>query len=166
MVVQKAGIIPGSISGTWQGIATSCHFATFFWLYWDEFGELPTIDIFFRIGNPNTVINHMLPFGRILQKPAQGSVPFTSGSVLIFAENGQAGHSCIALDSRTIAGYNQENWFKTPGKNHGFTTHLNSDIEWQGSNEINRYKKTYKLYMVPEAMAKAVVLNMSLTGTT
>jgi hypothetical protein len=169
MVIQKVGIIPGAIGGVWEGnqsIATACHFATFFWLYWDEFGELPTVDTIIRVGGATNVVNSMIPYGRALEKPAQGSVQFVPGSVLIFVENNQAGHSAIALDQRTIAGYNQENWFTTQGKNHNFSTHLNSDITWKNKNEIQRYLKTYKLLMVPEAMAKAVVLNLALTGKT
>jgi hypothetical protein len=169
MVIQKIGVIPGVTGATFENkphIATACHFATFFWLYWDEFGALPTVQVFETLGDPTKVINKMIGHGRQLTKPANGPLLLIPGSVVIFAENGQAEHSTIALDQRTIAGYNQTNWFKTEGYSHKFSTHLTADIMWISNSEVQRpgRAKTYKLFMVPEAMAKAVVLNFALTG--
>jgi len=158
--------IPGAVGGRWNGIPTTCHFATLYWLYCEEFGHPPTVDNFTNsdLSNPTGVVNQMLAHGRRLTRPMRGNITMTAGSVVVFVQNNQSGHSCIARTLNTLGGFNQPNWFTTLGVNHGYSTHHSADIEWLSRSEVsgNRDQRC-RLVAVDEGIARAVVRQAAMT---
>jgi hypothetical protein len=163
MLANRVGVIPGVAGQAWNGIATTCHFATTFWAFWDEFGVQPTLNDIARIGVATRVVGDMLPFGARLTCPANGALVLTPGSVVVFVKGGEPGHSCVARDANTLAGYNQPDWFAGPGVPHGYTTHNTNELRWRGGSnkpEVQGNSAKYlwcELVAVPEGAAKAIV---------
>lgn len=162
MLSTRVGVIPGAIGQTWNMIATTCHFATTFWLFWDEFDRQPQQEDFIKIGDPTLTIRNALPLGRKLTSPKAGGLVLTPGSVVMFARNGQPLHSCVATGGNSLAGYNQVNWFSSPGVNHGYSVHNTNQIRWRGGllngNDVqDNVGQWCQLYVVGEGVAKAVV---------
>lgn len=165
-MINTVGSIPGAVGKNWNGIATSCHFATCFWLYEDEFSrQLSTaMEYGNSIANPTNIISSMLQYGRILSRPAFGSLNLIPGSIIVFSRDGvTADHSCVALSTNTIGGYNQEGWFSVRGfVDHSFSIHNTSEIVWRGAGHPTEVKRplnglVYKLYTIDEGVAKAVL---------
>jgi hypothetical protein len=155
--------IPAAAGGVWNGIPTTCHMATLYWIHRSELRTLATQNDYLNAFlNPTAVMTGMLAFGRRLSKPMIGNINLTPGSVIIFAKNGQALHSCVARNHNTIAGYNQVNWFTSAGVNHGHSTHSVADIKWTGmtNNQVDgntANNSPCQLIAVPENAAKAHV---------
>ena len=47
----------------WNGIPTSCHFATVYWVFCDEFKRPPTPAELMRIGDAAGAVGRWLPHG-------------------------------------------------------------------------------------------------------
>ena len=165
MLIARIGPIPGAMGQQWNHIATSCHFASVFWLFHDEFGRVPTQNEFLRMADLTGAIRRMLPFGTRLNKPAAGHLVLTPGNIVVFVHDNQPVHSCSALDANTLAGYNQVNWFKVQGENHRYTTHQTNEIRWgeglwHGNEVTGNVGQWCKLIAIPERPAKAVIRSM------
>jgi hypothetical protein len=158
----RVGAIPGAVGQSWNGIATTCNFATVFWCFWDEFGRQPTLLEFAKTGSPNLVIKKMIPLGVRQNRPGHGNLQLTPGSVLIFVAGGEPAHSCVATAANTIGGYNQVNWYSGGGGvNHGFSTHNTNRSNWgaggHNNDVVGNTGQWCQLVAVPEASAKAIV---------
>jgi hypothetical protein len=143
-------------------IATSCHFATLFWAFWDEFGQAPTQADILRMGVAQTVVGRMLPHAARKTNPLAGHLTLTTGSVLVFAHNNVAEHSCTAIGPQTLGGYNQMGWFSAGGANHGYSTHPTSQLIWGSLNNRSHTRRVlaagwFQLFEVPEGVVKAIV---------
>ena len=144
--------------------STSCHFATVYWLFWDEFSRPPNQNELVKMGNAQLVVGKMLPYGVKKTNPAPGHLTLTTGSVLIFAENNTAGHSCIATAPQSLEGYNQGGWFSAGGQNHAHSSQTTNQLMWGAQSHRNQVHRVaadgwYELYEVLEPFAKAVVRN-------
>lgn len=159
--------IPGAVGRTWNGIATSCHFATIYWIIREEFGREPTAADFATIGELNGAIRIMVQIGgvRINRPGGGGQLNFIPGSVIVFVSNNQPAHSCVATFANQVGGYNQQGWFTAGGLNHGYSYHNTNQFKaWGGifnskkirGNVDNTY---YRLYSVSEGWAKSIIWN-------
>ncbi|MDX2154090.1 MAG: hypothetical protein SFV54_25345 [Bryobacteraceae bacterium] len=142
--------------------ATSCHFATCYWAFLDEFGRVPTQAELLKIGSAQTFISGLLPHATRLNRPGAGSLMLTQGSALLFVDGNVAGHSCIATAAQTVAGYNQMGWYTLGGVDHGFSTHTTNMLMWGAGGNASRVRRTqsagwYELYSLPEAVLRASV---------
>jgi len=143
-------------------IATSCHFATVYWLFWDEFRRPPNQAEVVQMGNAQLVVTSMIAHGTRKNSPLAGSLNLTPGAVLIFVDNNVADHSCVAIAVQTVGGYNQMGWWSAGGVNHGYSTQTTNQLRWGSLGDRNKVHRTqsqgwFQLYEVPEATAKAIV---------
>jgi hypothetical protein len=143
-------------------IATSCHFATVYWVFWEEFGHAPSQADIVRMGSAQGVVSRMLPHAARKNNPLAGHLTLTTGSVLVFAHNNIAEHSCTAIAPQSVGGYNQMGWYSAGGANHGYSSHPTSQLIWGNLNNRSHARRVqapgwYQLYEVPEGVAKAVV---------
>ncbi|RMF92627.1 MAG: hypothetical protein D6736_03140 [Nitrospinota bacterium] len=162
MLASRVGNIPGAVGRQWNGIATTCHFATVFWLFWDEFNRPPTQNDFLTIGDPTLVVRRMLPLGKKLGRPRAGGLILTPGSIVVFVHNGQPVHSCVAITANTLGGYNQAGWFTGPGVDHGYSVHDTSEIRWRGGmlhgdDVQGNVGQWCRLTVIGEQPAKAII---------
>jgi len=145
-------------------VATTCHFATIFWLYVAEFNREPTQANLINIGSAQLAVGQMVARGVRKNRPANGSLSLTAGSVLIFYANPTAGHSCVAIAPQTCAGYNQTGWWSLGGANHGYSAHPTSQLQWgagPNKHKVQYAAHWYELYEVPEGVARAMVRQMA-----
>lgn len=152
--------IPGAAGTAFNAFAATCHFATSYWLYSAEFGSAPTLLNYQGGVNLTGLVNEMLPHGTKMKRPGHGAaIAVPTGTVLVFSNNGNAGHSCIVRADGLIGGYNQENWFTTPGQNHRYSQHSLGDIEWANASRARRpaLNHPYDLFAVPEVAGRAAV---------
>jgi hypothetical protein len=168
MMMNTVGNIAGAVGQSWNGIPTTCHFATLYWLYADEFNNAITTqaDYLNKFPNPTAVISSLLPFGRKLSRPAFGNLNLVPGNILVFAHGMNAGHSCVALNANTIGGYNQDGWFSQAGGNHTYTTHPTSQIVWRGITHPKDVRRpniatNYNLVAIDENTAKAKIRQLA-----
>ena len=82
--------------------ATSCHFATLFWAFRDEFGREPTQDEVIRIGVAQTLVSGLIARGTRKNQPIVGNLVLTSGAILAFVDGGIACHSCVAITNHSV----------------------------------------------------------------
>jgi hypothetical protein len=151
------------VARAWQGIATTCHFATVYWLYMTEFGNELTLGKLGQIGAPQAAITQMVQHGVRKNNPIHGSLSLTPGSVLIFFDlrHGTAGHSCVAVKENEAAGYNQVGWWTLGGIDHGFSIHPTFQLRWGTDsghkNKLMKGTDWHELYEVPEHTARAFI---------
>jgi hypothetical protein len=157
---------PGGVA---TAIATTCHFATTYWLYQQAFDtSLKTQQQYLeRIGNnPELFIRSLLPLGTALQashrrvaegiKVARDGTRVQPGTVILFtADRATVGHSCVMVRSDRIGGYNQTDWFTSPGVSHGPSEHGTHEIAWRGKHEAMRFATAYRLLAVDRGAAVA-----------
>lgn len=157
--------------GTWTdphghppvNIATSCHFATIFWAFLDEFRRVPTQAEILRIGVAQTVITGLIQRGTRKNQPVMGSLTLTPSSVLVFVnDTRQAGHSCVAIGAQNVGGYNQGGWYSVGGGNHTYSTHTTAQLQWGTLGNRSKVRRLlaagwFELYEIPEALVKATV---------
>jgi hypothetical protein len=162
MMANTVGPIAGAAGMNWNMIPTTCHFATVFWLYADEFRNpiATQADYLNKFPNPTGVITSLLQYGRRLSRPHFGNLNLTPGNIIVFAHNQNAGHSCVAINANTLGGYNQGGWFTGAGGNHTYSTHNTSEIVWRGAlhrHDVQRpnINTWYNLYAIDENTAKA-----------
>jgi hypothetical protein len=166
MLANQVGQIPGAVPPMWNGIPTTCHFATVWWAFRDEFNKLPVqSDFLGRLNNPTGAVQSMLAHGRRLTRPMIGSVTLTPGTVVVFVNGGNAVHSCTARTATTLGGYNQLNWFSGAGVNHGYSIHPTTEIRWRGllhPHEVqgNPGNPWCELFAIPEVAVKAIVRSL------
>jgi hypothetical protein len=143
-----------------------CHNATLWWVFNDEFNRPigSALDFATAFPNPTSVIDQMVPFGAQLTRPLIGSTTFTPGSVIVFVNNHSAVHSCIAIGTTQIGGYNQPNWFggMPLGVFNTYTQHTTANFKWRGAMNPRDIRgdtghPLCTLFQVPERAAKAVV---------
>ncbi|MFK0380206.1 hypothetical protein [Pandoraea sp. NPDC090278] len=114
---------------SWNGIPTACHFGTCYWLFLAEFGRAPTLSEYAEfLGNPQLLIQRLLPFGQRLTRKAiqSGLVP---GTIVVFVKDGAPDHSCVATNPWTLSGYNQGYIFPS-GQFLQFTNNHISELRW------------------------------------
>jgi len=169
-VTSKVDRIP-NVGGWWpaketmQKVATTCHFATVYGLFHEAHDRTITFDEYLDFGDPTTFIADLLPQATVLQQShrihaaaglkvkATGAL-VQAGSVIVFAEGKtNPGHSCIALTSQRVGGYNQTDWFTTAGKAHDHTEHNTVDIPWRTKHLARRFNTDYSLYAIAETTA-------------
>jgi len=150
----------------WNGIATSCHFATIYWIILEVTNRTPTTaDFQNKIVNPSGVIKSMVHNGgvRINQPGGGGELTFTPGSVIVFMRNNEPAHSCVATSATKVAGYNQQGWFTAGGLDHDYSSHKTNQFKaWGGifnRNKIRGYLANayYELFAVSEGWAQATI---------
>jgi hypothetical protein len=161
-LADQVGPIPGTVGKFWNGIATTCNFATVYWCFCDEFNRQPTVQDVMNMGSSIFLIKKMIPDGVRQNRPGHGNLQLTRGSVLIFVNRGEPGHSCVATGANTIGGYNQVNWYIGGGAvDHGFSTHNTNSIDWGAGGNVNdvrgNQRQWCQLVAVPEAVAKSFV---------
>jgi len=147
---------------TWNGIPTSCHFATVYWVFLDEFNRAPTQQEMVAIGDAQGAVGRWLPHGSRKSNPLTGSLTLTAGSILVFVRNNQAGHSCVAITQQTLGGFNQMSWYSAGGANHAYSAHPTNQLMWGSLNHRSQVHRVnaqewYDLYEVPEYWAKALM---------
>jgi len=146
------------------GVHIMCHGATVFWLYADEFGRRPTLPEFTApsMSPPDPIVKSMLRYGKHLQNAA-ALTSVAPGSVLVFVENNEPKHSCVALGGHRIGGYNQTGWFTTNGVPGGYSVHNMSEVIWlpglmhRGLVRGSHDRMHCKLCAIPEGAAKAAL---------
>jgi hypothetical protein len=119
---------------TWNGIATSCNFATVYWLRCAN-GHVPAGALAFAGVDINGALRTIALAGTRIYPPnlLAGHPHVQPGTVITFmTPNLQSvGHSCVVTAGLTVGGYNQVGWFTTPAANHNFSTHnLGTDLMW------------------------------------
>ena len=145
-----------------MNFATSCHFATAFWGFLDEFGRVHSQDEVVDLGNTQNLVTDLLPHAVRKNRPPNGHLTLTIGSILIFAEENIARHSCVAINVQSVGGYNQMSWYSVGGGDHTYSTHNTSQLQWglgPHRNEVCRVgmQKWYDLYELPEIWLKATI---------
>jgi hypothetical protein len=150
----------------WNNIATTCHFASVYWLYMAEFTTELTLLKLGNIGAPQQAMTQLAQqFGVRVNNPIHGSLVVTPGSVLIFMRNGSAGHSCIAVQPGEVAGYNQVGWWTLGGIDHGFSIHQTHQLRWGHDNahrnKLQKGAEWYELYSAPEMTARGLIRSMA-----
>lgn len=118
-------------AGKWNGIATSCHFATIYWMILDM-GRYPTQNTFISLnyGQLQVFMSTLLRKGNRRLKPLSGNLVLTPGSILIFARDREAKHSCVAIEGQVAGGYNQLGWWTEGGKDHQYTDNKTMHLRW------------------------------------
>jgi hypothetical protein len=154
----------------WNGIATSCLFAVTYWML-EELSVTPTVGMFQRIGALNPVFCTIAQAGHRLFAPnvQAGNAHLPAGAVIVFMSlNGaSAEHGCVLKQGLTIGGYNQTDWFTTPGQAHQYSEHdLGTDLQWVARDwplSDRRVQRTAQpwpekyLYATPQAVALGVL---------
>jgi len=135
-----------------------------YWLFTDEFNRQPTVNEFSSpaLSPPEPVIRSMIARGQqVTDATALGRV--AAGTVLVFAQDHEPRHSCIALHGNKIGGYNQTGWFTVNGVAGQYSSHDRSEVMWL-TGLMNRHKVRgsnqgmhCKLIAIQEGVAKACV---------
>jgi len=132
MLQNRVKIIPGLDHTP----SATCLYATVYWIYEDLHGVSPTAAIMSDIlikCTFNRIFTDMMRAGKKVSRPMAGSLNLAPGTVLIFEKNGGVGHGCVVKSATVIGGYNQTNWFSTPGIAHSYSQHHPNDISWRGA---------------------------------
>jgi len=136
MLDQRVNTI-GQLQVTHNGhtvtLKIQCHHAVCYWLYWEANGNPPTGNVFLQgtLSNPTKFLTGLARMGKPLKKEDLKSTVIDPGHILIFTDNElSAKHSCITKTGSVIGGYNQLNWFSTPGIASDYTEHSYSDVQW------------------------------------
>jgi hypothetical protein len=159
MLSAQVGVIPGVVGQQWNGIAVTCHFATIYYIFAEQFNRAPETADYAHLGNLNNVMKKIAGMGVQVSNPGAGALVFAPGTVVVFMEDQQAAHSCVAKQINLLGGYNQANWFTGAGVAHGYTTHNTNQITWRASvfhkNQVRgNVGQWCKLVKVPENSAK------------
>ena len=65
-------------------------------------------------------------------------------------------HSCVAVSGADVGGYNQVNWFSSPGAAHGYSEHSAGQFVWSGRNTVRgNVGQDCGLVCVSEGIARA-----------
>lgn len=166
-VINHTGIGAG---GTWNdpaghppmNFATSCHFATTYWGFLDEFSRVYTQDELVDIGNAQTLMSGLVQHATRKLRPNAGHLTLNVGSILVFVNGGVAWHSCVAIAPQNVGGYNQMSWYSIGGGDHAYSTHNTSQLIWgppAHSHEVTRVgmQTWYQLFELPEIWLKATI---------
>ncbi len=127
------GQLQATDNGHTVSIPIQCHHAVCYWLYSEANGHAPTGNVFLRgtLSQPTAFLTGLARMGKPLNKEDLKSGYIDKGHVLIFIdEKFEAKHSCITKTGSVIGGYNQLNWFSTPGIQSNYTEHHYQDIRW------------------------------------
>jgi hypothetical protein len=146
---------------TWNGIATTCHFSTLFWLFEAVVGHPPASqdEYLAAFDSPFQILGRIMAKGHPIKKPGWTGLSLKVGSIIVFEHNGMAVHSCVAISAHKIGGYNQHGWFKTAGVSHGYSVHKTKDLRWCSDRTVEGTGRASEcnLWQVPEADAQAIV---------
>jgi hypothetical protein len=119
-------------------VGIACHQATVIWLYKAAHGVdiFPGLDV---IVGAQATVNNLLLFGN--PKRVSERQPPEASDVLIFASDGHAMHSCVAIRGGTdglIGGYNQQNWFSgpVPVLQNDYSVYRVNQIKWADKPSI------------------------------
>ena len=153
---------------TWNGITTSRFMAVTYRMMLD-LSMKPTANSFASVKGGLTILlkNIGLAGSRIVQPNVEtGNVKLPAGSVIVFMATNlaQAGHACVIKNGLVVGGYNQTNWFSTPGAEAQYSEHnLGTDLAWvdrtspltrrrvQTTGELST--TDYYLYATPQDVA-------------
>jgi hypothetical protein len=146
--------------GSDVNIPTTCHFATMFWLFRTQYDRDPTLNDIVDMSPIQATVGKMIPYAVRKNRPANGPLTLTMGSVLVFNTPLSPGHSCVATGPHVTAGYNQTGWWELPGVKDGFSSHQTTQLRWGKGADKDRVVsggKWYELYEVPETAALQVL---------
>ena len=161
MLYERVGAIePLQVTdrGVTVSLAIQCHHAVCYWLYWEANNHPPTGNVFLQgtYQNPTAFLTGLARMGKPLNKEDVKSGRIDKGHVLIFTDSEfGARHSCITKSGAKIGGYNQLDWYSTPGIASNYTEHEYEDIQWvkKGVVRLNTKKSEGFLMAVPERQA-------------
>ena len=127
-----AARLPGVSVGLWNGIPISCHVATLIWLHYAQTGALPAGPLAIpKLEHFRAIMLQIVAAGAPLQVVFGQVIEVPVGSVVVFtSDSGEPGHSCTATGSTILIGYNQTEWFSSPGVPAEFSVHYTSDLQW------------------------------------
>lgn len=162
-VIGQGGFWTDPLSHPPAQIPTSCHFATTYWAFRDEFGRFPTTDELLGIGNSQLLMSGLIGHATRKNQPLAGNLTLTPGAVLLFVNSHNvAEHSCVAITAHSVGGYNQGSWYSVGGGNHSYSTHTTAQLHWGTLANRNKVRRTvgiawYQLYELSENIVKAAV---------
>jgi hypothetical protein len=150
------------VTKKWNGQSISCHNATIFWLFQAEIGRQPTLNEYADLAiKYRGITERFVKIGSKLAKPNVGMPLAPAGTVLVFANGSEAGHTCVLKDFSLIGGYNQQGWFNSTGISACYSTHSINDIRWEGDLKkgwtVRAEGKVFRLLGVPEMKARQVI---------
>jgi len=108
-----------------------CHHATLYWLSMAQFEKAPSQGQLLEATN---IIKTLAGCGTPLVRNAM----VRPGTVLVFMNGAEPGHSCITISDTVLGGYNQQNWFgmSGPEADSQYTTYLLSQIRWKTDSTV------------------------------
>jgi len=159
MLTQRIGIIPPITVSTVSGISAqldiACHQAACYWLFHELHGDPPEgwawVD-----GNLSDSTGLMTKLARYGRSVSQSDIAgLANGTVLVLTDlTNIAKHTCVLDNLGQIAGYNQTDWFTSPGVRHGFSTHNKTHIKWRSAKKIKQNNDAEGLlFAIPEKIA-------------
>jgi hypothetical protein len=143
--------------------SVSCHFATIYWLLTELHGVPPTLQVMMDqiVNVPGAITQMVQQSGTRLKKPLIGQLTLTPSSVIVFYRNGQAEHSCVALNQTQVGGYNQVDWFVN-AQSHRYSVGAVTALVWgtgANKNTVRRYQgqHDYELWSISQNDAIAAL---------
>ncbi|MDA1074740.1 MAG: hypothetical protein O3A63_08270 [Proteobacteria bacterium] len=139
-------------------LAIQCHQAVCYWLYCEAFSNPPTGNVFLSgsFANTPSFLTGLAKMGKPVKQEDLRGGRVEKGEVLIFTDNQlEAKHSCITKSGSLIGGYNQLNWFSSPGIASDYTEHAFDDVQWAKSGivRLNTKKSGGFLVAIPARQA-------------
>jgi hypothetical protein len=135
MLQRQVGAFTNPPARDWNLVPTTCLMAVAYWMLLD-LSVKPTQNHFLtRLANLNALLRDVALAGTRVVQPSlsDGHAHLPEGAVLVFmtTDLSRPGHACVIKTGLTVGGYNQENWFTTPGANHQYSEHdLATDLMW------------------------------------
>ena len=138
-------------------VPTACHIFTCYRLYQAEFSRRITLEQFQDYFlNSTAFIRSLLQYGRALTRPEHVATQLVPYSVMVMVSDGEPKHFFLSRTETETGGYNQMGWFPG-GKNHMYSKHATSELNWNGKETVLAHGCTCRLIEVPELIARAVV---------
>lgn len=131
--ISQIGRIQVSDHGHTVDLHLQCHQAVCYSLYWEAHGHPPTGNVFLNgsFANTTTFLTGLARMGSPVRREDLISGRVEPGAILVFVDKQlNAKHSCIALTGARIGGYNQLDWFRTPGIASEYSAHGFDDVRW------------------------------------
>jgi hypothetical protein len=127
-----AAKLPGAAVGKWNGIPLSCHVASLIWLHHAQTGALPAGPLAIpKLEHFRAIMLQIAAAGTPLQALFGQVVEVPVGSIVVFTgDAGNPDHSCTATSGTILIGYNQTEWFSSPGVAADFSVHYTSELQW------------------------------------
>jgi len=155
---------------TWNMVPTTCLMAVTYWMLLDLSVKPTQAHFTLQLTQLNALLRQVALAGTRVVRPslADGHAHLPAGAVIVFMETNlsQPGHACVIKNGLRVGGYNQLDWFTTPGKNHQYSEHdLDSDLDWVDRKSPLTIKRVsrpvggteYYLYATPQDKALNVL---------